>query len=107
MSSVNTSGSITTDGTEQTLATVTTASNFVIAIDLANMAAGDEIEMCIYGKARSGDGERLLHLWPILGNQSRDLWQSIPVASPHHLKATIRRHAGTDRAYPWAIYDLA
>ena len=107
MTSVNTSGSVTTDGTEQTLATVTTASNFVVTIDVANMAAGDEVEMRIYGKARSGDTERLLHLWPILGDQSRDLWQSIPVASPHYLKATIKRVDGTDRAYPWAIYDLA
>lgn len=60
----------------------------------------------IYGKARSSDTERLLHratYGPI--PPSSPLVMSVPIVSPHHLKATLKQTAGTGRAFPWAIYE--
>lgn len=110
MPSVNTSGSQTaTITTEHTLATITTAGTFVLAVDLNAMVGGttpDILELRIYGKARSGDTERLIRCWPFLGVQVEILWQSIPIMSPHHYKATLKQTQGTGRAFPWAIYAV-
>jgi hypothetical protein len=104
---VETSGSLTTDGTEQQFnAAATTAAVRVLMVDVANMADGDAIELRIYGKARSGDTERQIYFASFANGQSDTLKASLPVATPHHFRATIKRVAGTDRAYPWAIYTL-
>lgn len=108
MVAVNTSGSQTaTISTEHTLDTVTGALVLVLAVDLAAMAAGDEVELRVYGKARSADTERLLHrgtYGPI--PSPTPLVMSVPIVSPHHFKATLKQTAGTGRAFPWAIYEV-
>ncbi|MDH5452679.1 MAG: hypothetical protein OEX14_04925, partial [Paracoccaceae bacterium] len=59
--SVNTSGSQTaTLTTEHTLATVSTAGTFQLAVDAANLVNGETVTLRIYGKARSTDTERLM-----------------------------------------------
>lgn len=104
---VNTSGSQTaTISTEHTLATVSSAAVLALAVDLSAMAAGDVVELRIYGKARTGDTERLLHrgsYGPI--PPPVPLVMSVPIVSPHHFKATLKQTAGTGRAFPWAIYQ--
>lgn len=104
---VKTSGSTTTDGTEQTLATVTDPEVLQLTVDVANLVNGDVIELRIYGKARSSDTERLM--WgPVRVGPVAPITKLLPgpaMLSPHHFKATIKRIAGTDRAYPWAIYE--
>lgn len=108
MVAVNTSGSQTaTISTEHTLATLSGAGVFVLCVDLANLAANDIVEFRIYGKADTGDTERLLHrglYGPIA--VGTPLVQSVPIVSPHHFKATLLQSAGTGRAFPWAIYEL-
>jgi len=106
MVAVNTSGSLTTDGTEQDFATVTAAKILILAVDVNAMADGDTIELRLYGKARTGDTERQIWFASFSNAQGDKLKESIPVASPHHYRASIKRVAGTDRAYPWAIYEL-
>lgn len=108
MVAVNTSGSQTaTISTEHTLATVSAAGVYVLAVDLANLVANDIVVLSIYGKARTGDTERLLHrglYGPIA--VGTPLVQSVPLVSPHHFKATLTQTAGTGRAFPWAIYEV-
>lgn len=103
---VKTSGSQTaTISTEHDLATVSDPGVYVLSVDVANLAAGDVVELRVYGKASTGDTERLLHrgtYGPI--TPSAPLVQSVPIVSPHHLRATLKQIAGTGRAYPWAIY---
>lgn len=92
--------------TEHTLATVTDPGTYQLVVDLAAMVAADVVELRIYGKARSSDTERLLYrgtYGPIPGGQP--LVTSVPIISPHHLKATLKQTAGSARAYPWAIYE--
>lgn len=109
MTTVKDSGSQTaTINTEHTLATVTDPSVYVLTLDLANLAAGDVLELRIYGKARSSDTERLLHRGTYgPGIPAAKLVQSVPIISPHYFKATLKQTAGTGRAWPWAIYDTA
>ncbi len=103
---VKTSGSQTaTISTEHDLATITDAGVYSLFVDLANLAAGDVVELRIYGKARSSDTERLVHRGtygptPV----GAPLVYSVPIISPHHLRATLKQSAGTGRAFPWAIY---
>ena len=104
---VNTSGSQTaTISTEHTLATVATAGVFLLVVDLATLVAGDVVELRVYGKARSSDTERLLHRGTYGPSPlASPLVMSVPLVSPHHLKATLKQTAGTGRAFPWAIYE--
>ena len=106
--SVNTSGSQTaTIGTEHTLATITTAGIWILVVDIAAMAAGDIVELRVYGKARSTDTERLLFgpesYGPIVPGQL--LVYSVPVVSPHSSRFSLKQTNGTGRAFPWAIYS--
>jgi hypothetical protein len=108
--SVNTSGSQTATGggTEDVLATVTTANVFCLAVDLSNMASGATPDILVvkeYGKARSSDTERLLKEYSIVGVQTETLFITTPRVSPHHYKVSITQTQGTARAYPWAIYQ--
>lgn len=104
------SGSQTaTVGTEHILngSAITTAGIYVLAVDIANLAAGETVEFRIYGKARSTDTERLLFgpaiYGPIVPNQL--LVYSTPVVSPNSAKFTLKQTAGTGRAFPWAVYS--
>lgn len=106
--SVNTSGSQTaTISTEHTLATITTAGIYQLMTDLGNLAAGDIVELRAYGKARSGDTERLM--WgpvsygPIVPAQL--LPPSPAIVTAVSLKFTLKQTTGTGRAFPWAVYS--
>lgn len=106
--SVKTSGSQTaTLDTEHTLATVTDAGTYCLAVDLDALAGGsspDIMRIKLYGKARSSDTERLIKTWSFWGVQSEKLWISPAFLSPHHMKWTLEQTDGTGRAFPWAVY---
>lgn len=102
----NTGGSVTTDGTEQTLATVTTANTYVLVIDANAMANGDVIELRLKTKARSGGTSRLAYFATYANVQGQPNKYSVPVPVNVEIIATIKRVAGTDRAYPWALLSL-
>lgn len=99
-------GSTTADGTEQTLNTTspeTTAGAYQVAIDVANMAAGDVLEIRIKEKARSADTQRTV-LHDVLSHaQAEPLWFSPPLLLINGWDVTIEQTAGTNRAYPWSI----
>lgn len=99
-------GSLTSSASEQDLSTQTSANVWVLAVDTANMAGGDEMLLRIYGKARTGDTERLIYQGRFIHVQSDPLKLSPPIATPHHFRATLQRIAGTDRAYPWELRSL-
>ena len=102
---VKTSGSQTSViTTEHTLATVTDAGVYQVSVDTANMVGGDELEIRIYGKCRSGDTERVAYLISASQLQGSPLKLSPVVISPHHMKVTLKQTAGSPRAFPWAVY---
>lgn len=91
--------------TEHSLATVTDPGIYVLRIDLANLAAGDTVELRIYGKARNATDTERLHYSGSYGPipPSQKLTDSVPVLSTGHFRATLRQVTGTGRAWPWAI----
>jgi hypothetical protein len=99
-------GSLTSSASEQDLSTQSAANVWVLAVDTAAMANGDEIILRIYGKARTGDTERLIYQSRFMNVQSDPLKLSPPVPTPHHLRCTLQRISGTDRAYPWELRSL-
>lgn len=110
MPSVNASGSQTcTISTEHTLATVTAAGTYQLALDLAELvdaATPDILTVRLYTKCRSSDTERLSESWEFIGAQGKPNWRSNPELSPHHVRFTITQSQGTGRAIPWAVYEV-
>lgn len=108
MPSVQDSGSQSaTLTTEHTLATVTAAGTYQLAVDANALAAGETLTLRIYGKARSADTERLAYKASFAGEAiDAPLLMSLPVVSPHHAKFTLEQNGGTGRAFPWAVYAL-
>jgi len=106
--SVADSGSQTaTISTEHTLSTPTSPGTYVLTVDAANLAAGDVLELRCYGKARSGDTERLLYRGTYgPAPLAAPLLQSLPIVTPHYARFTLKQTAGTGRAFPWATYTL-
>jgi hypothetical protein len=107
---VNTSGAqLVVINTEHTLATITAAGVYQLALDLNAMVGGTTPDLLIvrsYGKASTSDTERLMERWEFIGNQGSVLWRSNPEISPHFLRYTIQQIQGTVRTYPWAVYTV-
>lgn len=107
--SVNTSGSQTAViSTQHVLATITAAGTYQLVVDMSAMAGGttpDELRVFLFGKARTGDAEVTEEVYHFVGAQSKPLWRSPPVWSPHYFKVAITQTAGTGRAFPWAVYQ--
>lgn len=92
-----------TDGTEQTLSTLTDAGAYGFQIDCNAMAAGDAIDLRFYSKGNAAGTERLC-LGPIglVGAQAEAI-KTFTFGLTSHLKVTIQRVSGTDRTYPWCV----
>lgn len=104
---LSTGSQTATISTEHTLDTITTAGVLLLSVDINAMVANDVMELRIYGKARTGDTERLLFkgsYGPIVSPLT--LVQSTPIVSPHYTRFTLKQTAGTGRSYPWAIYAV-
>ena len=97
------SGSITADGTEQTLTTQTTAASYQLLFDAGNMDAADRIILRIYTKYASGGTSNLAFEAVYYGEQNRPIIQSIPVPVDTEIKITLEQDNGTNRTY---YYDL-
>jgi hypothetical protein len=105
--SVESSGTITTDGTEQNFAAaVTSAGVRVLNLDTSHMADGDAVEVRLYTIAKSGGSEAQYYMASFANAQAAPLKQSIPVPSAIDFRATIKRVNGSDRSYDWSIQTL-
>jgi hypothetical protein len=103
-------GTTTTDGTEQTLASGAAGGSFALQIDISAMQDGDEAELRAYTKAKSGGTERQIgyaRLGPLGQSSSSDQIQPFgPFPVVDDIKITLKRLAGTDRAYDWSVLNL-
>lgn len=104
--SISASGNQTADGLEDTLTSGTSAGTYVLAVNCANMADGDTLELRIYGKANASDTEALIYFASFSNLQSSPLKLSIPVAAPSDYKATLKQTAGSNRTYQWGWWLL-
>lgn len=108
---VNTSGSQTaTISTEHSLATITTAGVYQLAVDTNNMVGGtspDILELRAYTKNQgSGDTKRLAYIGTFQGVQMTPQLHSPPIIAPIYVEFTLTQLAGTGRAFPWAVYNM-
>lgn len=101
-------GSVTTDGTVQTLnsASFTTSGVYVLGVDLTLMVNADEVEIIVSTKVLTGGSEAVYSRHRFLHAQGPKVWQTVPLLSPYSISFTVQRVAGTDHAYPWAVYTL-
>lgn len=79
---------------------------YELNLDLANMQAGDTLEVRLYTKVRAADTGRVYDLLTLSGVQSEPNLKSVPIPTGAYTKLTIKQTAGTGRAYPWAVYSL-
>jgi len=106
MPALVTSGTTTTDGTEQTLATDTTNKVYVFAIDTNAMVNADIIEIRIKTKILSGGASRVAYFVMYAHVQGEPQKYSEPIVANIEIVVTLKRVAGTDRSYPWALLSL-
>ena len=96
-----------TISTEHTLATITTAGTYQLLVELTNMVDGDELELRIKVKGRSGSTSRVLFFQTYKHAQGADAIVAIspPVPAPFEFVATLKQTAGTGRNFVWSIYQ--
>lgn len=99
-------GTVTTDGTEQTLTTQTTPATYVLVVDTNAMVNGDIIELRLKTKARTGSTSRVAYFATYAHVQGQPNKYSVPVPVTTEIVATIKRVGGTDRAYVWSLYSI-
>tara|TARA_Y100001963_G_scaffold140525_1_gene207661 strand:+ start:3147 stop:3470 length:324 start_codon:yes stop_codon:yes gene_type:complete len=99
-------GTLTTDGSEQTLGTSTFAGVHVVQIDLSAMQAGDTLRLKVKTKVLTAGTTNDFIVQTFSGVQSEPIIQSEPVTSPFSFTSTLERTGGSDRAYPWSINSV-
>ncbi len=99
------SGTLTADGTEQTLATDTTNKNYILVVDTANLVNGETVELRLYTKCLTGGTERLAYLATYVHAQGEPMKYSIPVPADISLKATLKQTAYVSayKTFPWKL----
>lgn len=85
----------------------TTDGIFQLFVDTANMVAGDSLDVQILEKARTGDTARLVFSMTVEDVQAEPLLVSPALLLGVGWTMRIRQSAGTARAFPWSIRQVA
>jgi hypothetical protein len=108
MPTLENSGNLTTDGTEQTIYTSTTTRLYKLYLNLKNMASGDAVEIRVK-KQLTGDSTtdpvfyaRFEGAQPAEG---KIVTTPGDFCAGGGLSFTIKRLAGTDRSYRWEVFS--
>ena len=100
------SGTLTTDGTEQTLNTSVFVGVHVVQVDLSAMQAADIVVLKAKTKVLTAGATTIFIEQTFTGVQTEPIVQTEPVTSPFSFTATLQRTGGSDRAYPWSINSV-
>lgn len=84
------------------IATQTTKGHYSVFIDTANIAAGDEYEVALQEKVRSGGTQRRTIIGRFVGAQP-DIYISPSMPLFWGWDFTLKKIAGTDRAFDWSV----
>jgi len=98
--------SLATDTSYDTGDAQTTDGVFQVWLDLADMIAGDQLQIRIYEKVRSGDTQRIAFEAILTGAQSQPLWVSPSLVMLHGWDVTCDALAGTITVN-WSIRQVA
>lgn len=84
----------------------TTDGIFQLWLDLSDMVAGDELQIRIYEKARSGDTQRIVYQCSLFGAQADPIWVSPSLILMHGWDMTGDCISGTVTVL-WSIRQVA
>mgnify|MGYP001344895261 CR=1 FL=1 len=98
--------SLATDTSYDTGDAQTTDGVFQVWLDLSDMIAGDQLQIRIYEKVRSGDTQRVVEEWILTGAQSKPIWVSPSLIMMHGWDVTADALAGTITVL-WSIRQVA
>jgi hypothetical protein len=94
--------------TEHTLTTRTAAGTYVLALNLAPLAAGDVIEARAYLKVLTGSTEQVLYIdaWADAQPTDDEVKLFVPIPTVWSVKFTLKQTAGTGRSIEWSAILL-
>lgn len=84
----------------------TTNGVFQAFLDVSDMIAGDQLQIRIYEKVRSGDTQRIVFQSILTGAQSEPIWVSPSLILLHGWDVTMKALAGTITVN-WSIRQVA
>jgi hypothetical protein len=97
-------GTLTADGTEQTVAELDALGSLEGWIDLANMASGDAVTIKIYTKMKSGGTYRLYDSGDYSDVQAKPALHTIELPTTYGIKITLQQTAGTYKTYDYTFF---
>ena len=102
------SGTVTADGTEQTLATDTANHSYVFVVDTASLVYGETVEFRIYTICLSAGTERLAFMATYVNAQGDPMKYSVPVPADISCKVTLKQTAYVSayKTFPWKLLSL-
>jgi hypothetical protein len=74
-----------------------------LVADVSALLAGDQFEIKLYDKARSGDTQRLVDHWVVTGAQAYPLFVTPPFMLGEGWDFTLKKITGTDRTIPCEV----
>lgn len=84
----------------------TTDGVFQFFLDVSDMIAGDQLQIRVYEKVRSGDTQRIVYQAILTGAQSEPIWVSPSLILMHGWDVTCDALAGTITVN-WSIRQVA
>ena len=110
MSTIVASGTLTADGSEDTIGSaLNTAGTYIVVVDTTNMAAGDATLLKAKRKVLPSDGGAAIVYEASFQNAQADSVKiSIPIPLPTNcaITFTLMQTAGTNRSYDYSIETL-
>lgn len=79
---------------------------YQVFLDVSNMVAGDQLQIRVYEKCRSGDTQRIVYE-SILSGAQADMWVSPSLILLHGWDVTLDTLAGTTIVVNWSIRKVA
>lgn len=98
--------SLVTDTSYDTADASTTDGVYQVWLDVSDMIAGDQLQIRIYEKCRSGDTQRIAYQAVLSGAQADPLWVSPSLILMHGWDVTLDALAGTITVL-WSIRQVA
>lgn len=96
-------GSITADGTEQTVWETTTVNVYSGYVDLSGMQAGDTVVIRLYKVIQSGGAYRKIDEITLSGEQETPIFPLMELINFYGVKLTLQQTAGTYRTFRYLI----
>jgi len=80
---------------------------YQVFLDVSDMIAGDQLQIRIYEKCRSGDTQRIVYEVFLTGAQTQPIWVSPSLLLMHGWDVTGDTIAGTSITVNWSIRKVA